>query len=175
MGNTGTSQQRHHFGTTGCVCGEDAGRSVPAHCTEIAVESVKVSHEETQETEIGAAALRMHLKELYKQSTAGLTPDRSQQVLNLLNRSCQGFFILTSMVDHSSLGQTMQHYAGCFPFVSLKDRLLDGWNVSSSMTFKLSIGLAASMAMQMLSLGDLVTLFVSTVTKRRQGEEPERC
>lgn len=34
----------------------------------------------------------------------------------------------------------MQHYAGCFPFVSLKDRLLDGWNVSSSMTFKLSIG-----------------------------------
>ena len=66
----------------------------------------------------------------------------------------------------------MQHYAGCFPFVSLKDRLLNGWNVSSSMTFELSIGLAGSMAMQMPSLGDLaVTLLVSTVVKRRTGRK----
>ena len=58
--------------------------------TEIAncepVESVKLSQNEAQDAEPGVVVLPMHLKELYKRSTAGLTPDRCQQVYNLLKR-----------------------------------------------------------------------------------------
>ena len=58
--------------------------------TEIAncepVESVKLSQNEAQDAEPGAVILPMHLKELYERSTAGLTPDRCQQVYNLLKR-----------------------------------------------------------------------------------------
>ena len=58
--------------------------------TEIAncepVESVKLSQNEAQDAEPGAVVLPMHLKKLYEQSTAGLTPDRCQQVYNLLKR-----------------------------------------------------------------------------------------
>ena len=58
--------------------------------TEIAncepVKSVKLSQKEARDAKPGAVGLPMHLKELYEQSTAGLTPDRCQQVYNLLNR-----------------------------------------------------------------------------------------